>query len=213
MNRRKASLLIVLQLLIAALTFYAVSLLFRGAMVGFMAVEGTMCFRFFTNDSNILNVFSSLVLLPALISAWKREQLSISKAVLRLQLAGTVGVSITFLTVMGFLVYVIGFEPMLGGGNLYLHLVCPLLTVLTYALTAGQVKLSVRDALWGMLPFALYTHIYLACVKLFRVWPDFYRMDLGKLWFISYFAMLLFGFGISMLFVGWNNRMYKNRMR
>lgn len=169
---------------------------------GNMAVSGVYTFKYFTNDSNILMALTSIgiIVCDILILLKKRED--IDKISLLLKQIGTVAVTVTFLTVMFFLGPTQGYGIMLAGKNLYLHLICPVVAILSYIFTefsnAKKENLFVYS-LYGITPTFLYGLVYLIMVIIVKDgWEDFYGFNRGGLWYISVFAMLLATYVISL---------------
>lgn len=205
MNKKK--LILVITSLVAnvfnfAAVFICMLLYFISTGDGNMAVSGVYTFKYFTNDSNILMALTSIgiIVCDILILLKKRED--IDKISLLLKQIGTVAVTVTFLTVMFFLGPTQGYGIMLAGKNLYLHLICPVVAILSYIFTefsnAKKENLFVYS-LYGITPTFLYGLVYLIMVIIVQDgWEDFYGFNRGGLWYISVFAMLLATYVISL---------------
>ena len=167
--------------------------------------------RYFTTDSNLL---AALCCLPMLI--WAAAVLlgvkrPVPRAVQTLKHIGTTAVTVTMLTVLFFLGPTQGYAVMLSGDMLYMHLLCPLLSILSLVLCEGE-GLTRRSCLLSDLPVLLYGGLYLYMVIVrgpsYGGWPDFYGFNFGGdpympgfqkggYWFISLPMMLLAGWGIA----------------
>ena len=158
---------------------------FVGGGDGNMEVKGALCFRFFTIDSNILMAVTSLILLPFL---FKKE---VPVGVAALKFVGTVAVTVTFLTVMLFLGPTQGYSTMFDGVCLYLHLICPLLSILSLYLPETPTPLSEFAWLYGTLSVVVYGIVYLVMVLITENWQDFYGFNRGGFWYISLSVMFL----------------------
>ena len=116
--------------------------------------------RYFTALSNLFCAAASLAVAAARVFG------EVPNAVLVLKFVSTVSVSVTLLTVMFFLGPVIyGFRPLLTGPDLWLHLVCPALAILSVLLW-DRPEASFGIIWIGMLPVLLYGAVYIYRVML-----------------------------------------------
>ncbi|MBQ6564215.1 MAG: hypothetical protein IJL88_09900 [Clostridia bacterium] len=150
--------------------------------------------RYFTTLSNILCAVSSLLV------AIFRLAGNVPQAVLLLKYAGTVSVTVTFLTCMFFLgPFVCGYKVLLTGCELFMHMICPLLALFTF-FAWDKPAVPFSSVLIGMLPMVLYAFLYLNRVVLCpeeKRWPDFYAFNREGKWPLSFFFMVLGVFLIS----------------
>ena len=135
-------------------------------------------FRYFTVDANLLALLSSLaVLLP-----WRRAGRSAPRWLWPLRLMATSGLALTCGMVMAVLAPIRGYGYMLDGPDLHLHLICPLLHILSFVLLEGEAGVPLRRTLWGLLPPAVYGVVYMVNVVALRRWSDFYFLNEGGCW-------------------------------
>lgn len=160
---------------------------------GNMAVSGTNCFRYFTIDSNILAAVTSVVVLPFLFRK------DVPMWVIVFKYVGMTAVTVTFLTVVFFLGPTQGYETMFDGVCLYLHLICPLLTIISVYLPEIRKPLPKHSWLFGTLPVVVYGAIYAVMVLITKQWLDFYGFTRGGFWYISLIAMYLLSALLSFL--------------
>ncbi len=156
---------------------------------GNMGVGKTGCFVFFTNDSNILAALCCLVLVPFNIKALKSGRDEIPQWALTLKFIGTVAVSLTMLVVVFFLGPTQGYGKMFSGVCLELHLICPLLAVISFCFLERGLALSKKQTWWGVVPTLIYGTVYLVMVVFTEKWPDFYGFNIGGFWYISYVVL------------------------
>ena len=149
--------------------------------------KGLKAFRFFTVLSN---AFCAVAALMVAVSQIRGE---VSPAVLLMKYLGTVSVTVTLLTVFLFLGPSMGgYRELLSGENLYMHLIGPLLAILSYCLLEKR-QMSFSTALTGLAPVVLYGAMYLYRVVYApedRRWEDFYGFNKGGRWPIAYGAMV-----------------------
>ena len=172
---------------ICVLSFY----LYRGS--GNMAVAGTLVFRYFTIDSNILYAFACLLSIPVLIRGLISGTMRQSYALLILRYVGTAAVTLTLLTVLFFLGPIHGYAPMFAGFNLYLHLIGPLLAILSLFFLDEPAIITKRYIFLSVLPMLCYGAVYLYQVvgrgPARGGWPDFYGFNRGGYWPVALLAM------------------------
>ena len=159
------------------------------AGVGNMGTGRTGCFVFFTNDSNILAALCGLVLIPFNVKAIISGRDEIPQWALLLKFVGTVAVTLTMMVVVLFLGPTQGYGIMFAGVALYLHLICPLLAIISFCFLERGISLSKKQMLWGIVPTLIYGTVYLIMVVFTEKWPDFYGFNMGGYWYISYVAL------------------------
>jgi len=154
--------------------------------VGNMSIGGTACFCFFTNDSNILAALCCLVLVPFNIKAIKSGRDEIPQWALVLKFVGTTAVTLTMMVVVLFLGPTQGYGRMFDGVFLPLHLICPLLCIVSFCFFERGLALTKKQTIWGIVPTVIYGTVYLVEVIFTENWIDFYGFNIGGFWYISY---------------------------
>lgn len=153
-------------------------------------------FRYFTVLSN---VFCALASAAAAVSAAAG---GISFGVSVIKYTATCAVTVTMLTVFVFLAPTVGsLAPLIQEQDLYLHLICPSLAAATYLLFDGT-AMPFSFTLIGTSPVLLYGLLYLYKIMYApeeKRWEDFYTFNRGGKWPISFAAMLLGAFLISIV--------------
>ena len=149
-------------------------------------------FRYFTVQSNLLCALCSIVVLIA----WTRGALPLWAILLKF--VGTVAVSVTLLTVFLFLGPVSGeWKLLLSGPDLFWHLVCPLLAIISLC-AFERTDFGFPWVLLGLIPTALYGAWYfyrVVYVPAERRMEDFYGFNKDGKWLRSILMML----GISLI--------------
>lgn len=178
-------------LAVVVFTVMCVLSFFQHTGDGNMAVSGTDCFRYFTIDSNILAALTSIIALWYNMNSIRFGKEAQPQWAGILQLIGTAAVTLTLLTVVLFLGPTIGYDQMFVGSNLYLHLINPLLAIISLCLTGSGRKLTIGQSLLGMLPTVVYGGVYITLVLITKQWEDFYGFNMGGGWYLSLPLMLL----------------------
>ena len=166
--KRKAAILI--NLFVGVMSYGAwLWMVFAVSHGGPLAEGGLRSLKFFTNLSNLFNGAVSLAFAFRLMgSGW------VSRRLKTWRLAGVCAAGLTFATVMGFLGPVFGFQYMFNGPNLFLHLLLPVISMLSFLFLERRGTLPLRSTLYAVLPTVLYSIGYLANVLVQGAgdWPD-----------------------------------------
>lgn len=169
---------------------------FRASGGANMQTTGTDCFRYFTVDSNILLALTSLLALVFNMKSLKSGKEEMPLWVSTCKLIGTTASTVTFLTVLAFLGPTQGYGKMFEGIGLYLHLINPVLAILSICFFNGGYKIPAKLACLGVLPTAVYGAVYAILVVVVKTWEDFYGFATIIPWYVSIPVMLLFTLGI-----------------
>ena len=141
--------------------------------------------RYFTALSNILCAIAALAVVIGRLCG------QVPQAVLVLKYISTCAVTVTLLTVLAFLGPMIGYKPLLTGPDFWLHLVCPVLAIVSL-LAWDKPNLGIGAVLLGALPVVAYGLLYLSKVILApaeKRWDDFYGFNRGGRWPVSFVAI------------------------
>ena len=183
-------------LIIVLCTFFSTIICFRDKENHWSLSEGFRRLRFFTLLSNLLCAFASLSVLLFLHNGWLPYGVWLFKYI------GTVSVTVTFLTVMVFLGPTLGYKSQLEGWAFYLHVVGPLLAMISFCFFERSYPLSFPLSLCGILPVLLYGLLYLKKVVFSSgeaQWDDFYGFNKNGKWKSSFSAMLVGTFFVCLL--------------
>ena len=196
---------IILNLLIFGIT---AALLIRFARKdgGWTTEKLKVAFRFFTCQSNVLCAATALLTAAALLAGSD----PIPRWVWTLKYIGTAGVTLTMLTVFLYLWPMLGkdgYKKLLGGADFFLHLLTPMLAILSFCVAERQ-GMTFLQSLWGLLPLALYGPLYIYRVIYApegKGWDDFYGFNKQGKWPLALAAMFAAMFCICMLFLAAQN--------
>ncbi|MDC7294445.1 DUF1600 domain-containing protein [Butyrivibrio sp. DSM 10294] len=161
----------------------------------FLRKDGKWCreraekaFKFFTTQSNVLCAVAALCMCFFAGAQWA----------FILKYIGTVAVTVTMLTVIFFLGPSMGgYQKLYVGTELWLHLINPLLALISFC-TFERRSMSVGVAALGLLPVILYGILYLYNVIYApedKRWDDFYGFNKNGKWPIA-FALMVIGTAI-----------------
>ena len=126
-----------------------------------LCAENVGMLRFYTQDSNIFGGIASSVTCICSLIAYRRGETRIPYAARLLQYVSSCCLAVTFTVVVCILI------PMNGGRNavypmlfegavLYMHFLCPILSVIITVFFTDREGFSGKSALWGLLPTLIY---------------------------------------------------------
>lgn len=170
---------------------------------GNMQVKKTRAFVFFTVQSNCFMAACSAVMLVFNVTALLRGAAQVPYWFETVKLSATVAVSVTLFVVMLVFVPATGFKPMIEGDNIFMHLISPVLAIITFVLFDGSVRLAPSALAFAMIPVFAYAVLYFVMVMVLGEdrggWPDFYFFNKGGKWYLS--ALGVFGMAITLAFL------------
>ena len=122
------------------------------------------------------------------------------RGVMHFKFVGTAAVTLTLFTVLfllgpkyGYgLGLKYGYGIMFDGNNMFMHLITPLLMIISFAFTECRGEMSFRGTFLGLIPTVLYGAVYAVEVLLVKGWEDFYFFNDGGKWYI-YMPMMIIG--------------------
>ena len=179
---------IVLNLAIFVCTVLSYLLCFRTEEGKWSAETGFGALRYYTLLSNLFCAFASLLLAIALLGG------EVPRWIWLLKYIGCAAVTVTLLTVLFFLGPAMGYKTLLSGRDFYLHLLGPLLAIVSFCFFERLWSLPFSLALTGEIPVILYGSYYLYRVVLCpeeKRWEDFYGYNKSGKWPLSFAAMVL----------------------
>lgn len=127
--------------------------------------NGFLCFCFYTQESNLLLLITSIFYLYYTLI---RRQSSLPRLLSTLKYIAVCLMSVTFFVVIFiFLPMTLPTDQQLamhflfGNANLFMHILCPILAVVSYLIFEHDYSPTKRDTLWALLPTVLY-----ACISM-----------------------------------------------
>lgn len=210
MNNKTRSLLsLIINILIIVLTTLCEIQFFIGVGDGNMQVSGFVSFRYFTILSNVFAALSCIAVIPFNVRILLGKDENYLKAVMLFKFMGTVAVTVTFAVVLAFLGPTMGYASMFVGVNLYLHMLGPILAIISFCFLEKSGKVEKKDFFLGDLALLIYGIVYVINVVWLGVWPDFYGFNAGGLWFVSFPIVVLSGLLLSFILGKVHNKFCK----
>ena len=157
-------------------------------------------FHYFTVHSALLAAFSAACLLPNQFRALRSGRFVCPRPLLLLQYSAAFCMGMTMFFAVG-IISVFDPEFAFGYQNYWLHLVSPVLALLSFFTLDSDTRLRPADTLAAMLPFFLYSALYALEVLWIGEarggWQDFYSMTRYTPPALSLSLMYLIAFGVA----------------
>ena len=171
-------------------------------------------FRYFTVDINFITAIGAGMLAPFAVEGIRKKRFSCPKWAAKLHYIGTSCISL----IMFFAVFVISWtDPVMafGEANFYLHIVCPVMIVLSFFFIESNYRYTSKDALFCIIPVLIYGFVYFTEVVVKGEenggWPDYYHFTTNAPVAVSAAAMLAITFGVALLIGRISNILSKYR--
>lgn len=161
--------------------------------------NGWESFKFFTTDSNVLTAIAAALTAAYNIAVLRGKRGALPRAVTFFKFMGAVSLTLVFLTVMCLLLPAYGAETVFGGTGFYMHVITPVLSVLSFAWLDGHRRIPLKQAWLGMPAIVAYGALYLTQVVILQNWSDFYLFNYGGRWYITLPVILSVSYGLSVL--------------
>ena len=167
-------------------------------------------FEWFTIDSNFITGVATLMILPYTIEGINKKRLTYPKWLLLFHYSGAICTTVTFAFALGILSWYDS-RVAFGNENIFLHIVCPLLVLLSFFMVESERKLSRKDTLIGLIPFAFYAFLYLFQVVVSKGWDDHYQLNAFIPFYYTMPMMFLLAIGIAIIIRVIHNKILKAR--
>lgn len=167
-------------------------------------------FQWFTVDSNILTSLAAVMILPYTIEGILKKRFTYPKWAQIIHYAGTICMTITFIFVLCFVSWY-DQELAFAEENFFLHIICPLAVLVSFFMVEANHKLTRKDSLLALIPFASYAFIYLYNVVFAKRWLDHYKLNTFVPYYISLPLMFILAYLIASLIRYIHNNLLKKR--
>ena len=169
---------------------------------------GWVSFRYFTMLSNILAAIAAALVAAFDAKALISDEEKLPRWALILKYAGTVAVTLTFVTVVVFLGPMVeamghGYFKLFQNENFFLHFLSPILAIISFVCFEQIENFKFTETLYGVIPTVLYSFAYLPMVVIGKEnggWPDFYMLTFGgHMWVAPISLIVMYGatFGLA----------------
>lgn len=180
-NRNRCILAIIMCSLISILVYLAITDKVLSEPNQLVKEVGWKSYHMFTILSNLLMAVISAMCIPFAVDGMRYRNYHLPRWYVNLLYAGTTGVSITFIIALTVLSPAAGFyRIMLYSDNLFLHLICPVLSILLFLFVNSDHRVSWKDSLIAIIPVCIYMVAYLILVFVVGEeaggWRDHYQV-------------------------------------
>lgn len=159
-------------------------------------------FQYFTIDSSIIAAFGAAMIIPYAIDGYRKKRFYCPRWAMLLYYSG---VTCTTL-VMIFATLVISrvdIENAFFGYNLYLHIICPFLILVSFLLIESYYRFKLKDTLISMIPVFIYAFVYIYEVVIKGTknggWDDIYYFNTYVPACVSLIVMMIITFSVSLI--------------
>lgn len=118
-------------------------------------------FKYYTVDSNVIMGIVAIIMARMQWQILKGKRTEISVAGYLLKLIGTVGVTLTMLVTLFFLLPTMGVGVLLNS-NLFLHVVNPILSIVSFVCLEKTDCLTLKHSIFGIVTLVIYAVYYVA---------------------------------------------------
>lgn len=191
---------IIFNLIIVVWMAYCAYHFFIKGLEGNMVGGRFSAFMYYTIDSNFFVAVSSLAMLIARLVNGTPKSFAV-----KFKYFGTCTVTITLLTVLVFLGPSMGYKLLLSGDNLYMHLIGPLLCIISFCFLDRGPRVRMSHAVGSLIPTLIYGTVYSVMVLILKKWPDFYGFNTVTKWYISFPVMIAAAFLVAVLLKALHN--------
>lgn len=151
-------------------------------------------FQYFTIDANAITAFASSMIIPYAIDGFRKKRFYCPKWAMLFYYSGTVCTTL----IMLFAVFVISRIDMVnafGGYNFYLHVICPIMILLSFFLIESYYRLTIKEAVLTIIPIFIYAIVYIYEVVIIGEnrggWQDIYYFTKNAHFIVSFIAMMI----------------------
>ena len=167
-----------------------------------MKVDGYESFIFYTMLANTLSVCSISFIIPFAVDGIQKKRFVLPKWITIMHYFSTVSILIMMVFVVAFMSWASPYDAF-GGNNLIMHIICPILILVSFFQIENKYIFKLKDCLIGCIPFFTYIVIYFVEVCIIGEanggWPDIYRIREYMSPVFAIPLLLVFGISISWL--------------
>lgn len=181
-NRIRCILAIIVCSLLCVLVFLGVCIQLLDDPNPEIQEVGWKTYHLFTILSNMLMAVAAAMCIPYTVDGLRNHNYHLPRWYVDLMFMGTTGVAVTFLVAITVLAPAAGFyRVMIWSNNLYLHTICPLLSILLFFFINSDHRIRMRSAFLAIIPVTAYGLLYLFMVFVIGEdaggWRDHYQIQ------------------------------------
>ncbi|MBQ6477810.1 MAG: hypothetical protein IJI44_00425 [Erysipelotrichaceae bacterium] len=208
--------------LIAGIITFAVALAAIGgglmrSYLHWQREAGYSLFHYFTVNSNLLSAIGAAFLIPYAVDGIRKKRFVLPRWVSLFQYSGAICTTLTMIFSILFIFPTQGPQTAFGGMNFFLHIICPITTLILLYMVETDVHFDLSDSMLCLFPFFVYALIYIVNVVLLGEenggWRDIYFIATYTPAAVSAPLMFMMGFGVSYLISFFYNRLSDYRRK
>ena len=158
-------------------------------------------FQYFTIEANTITALGSAIIIPYAIDGFRKKRFYCPKWAVFFYYSGTVCTTLIMLFAT-FVISLVDPEMAFNGYNFYLHIVCPIMILISFFLIESYYNISLKDSIKGIIPVFIYALVYIYKVILVGVdaggWEDIYYFTKYTIAPVSFVAMMTIAFLVSL---------------
>ena len=174
-------------------------------------------FHLFTVNANVFSALGAIMMIPYAVEGIRKKHFTYPKWIQIIQYSGAICTTLTMLFVIFLIFPVAGPFVAFGGIYVWLHLVCPIMSLILLFSVDSSIEITKKDAFIGICPFCLYALNYFIHVVVVGEahggWRDIYRLVAYVPPFVSAPIMLAFALGVAFAIRFFYNRLSRKRQK
>ena len=180
--------------------------------------HGINVFLYYTENSNYFSLIVSLIFCGILIYSLIKHK-NLPKFIIILRYMATICLTITFLVVIFLLVPLkpsMASYLILEDSSLYQHVLCPILSVISFLIFEPAIRLNKREIIWGIIPTIIYGVIIIT-LNILKIiigpYPFFYVYNIP--WYLTVLTcggIFTLGVAVAFIVLFVQNRVLKKRI-
>ena len=179
--------------------------------------RGKALFHLFTVNSNVFSALGAILMIPYAVEGIRKKHFTYPKWIQVIQYSGAICTTLTMLFVIFLIFPMAGTPSAFGGIYIWLHLVCPIMSLVLLFSVDSDIELTRRDALVALCPFCIYAAVYFVQVVIMGEanggWRDIYRLVAYLPPYLATALMLALGLGIAFGIRFFYNRLSRRRQK
>lgn len=158
-------------------------------------------FQYFTIEANTITALGSAIIIPYAIDGFRKKRFYCPKWAVFFYYSGTVCTTLIMLFAT-FVISLVDPGMAFNGYNFYLHIVCPIMILISFFLIESYYNISLKDSIKAIIPVFIYALVYIYKVILVGVdaggWEDIYYFTKYTIAPVSFVAMMTIAFLVSL---------------
>ena len=179
--------------------------------------RGSQLFHLFTVNSNLLAAVAAALTMPFAVEGVRNKRFTYPNWIQLLQYSGAICTTLTFVFAVFLILPTRGLYFAFGEMNFWLHLICPIVNLFLLFSVETDVRITLDESFFSMMPFFMYAAVYLLNVVFLGEehggWRDIYMLATYMPPELTAPMMFLLGFGISQVLRSVYNRLAVARSR